>query len=95
MDALTVRGIVLGILKAYQTPSEQSEKEIEAILPLLQYAPLPRVREQAAHASRLWLGLRDRCPMHHRRLIYYRLRHLDNALDQLERMTRPVKKKVR
>lgn len=93
MDNLTVRGIVLGILNAYSEPNEEHEIEIEMLLPLLQHAPTEPVRQQAAKASRLWLGLKHRCPLHHRRLIFYRLRHLDNALSQLETMTRPPKAK--
>lgn len=91
LDRRVVRGIVLHILNAYQEPSDENEAEIEKVLPLLQSADR-LVRDQAAKASRLWMGLKQRCPLHHRRLIFYRLRHLDNALSQLEKMTRPKRK---
>jgi hypothetical protein len=92
LSPIVVRGLVLHLLAQYQEPSEKSEKEIEKVLPLL-YLAEPKVRAQAAHASRLWMGTKDRCPVHYRRLLFYRLRHLDNALDQLERMTRLKKRK--
>ena len=93
LDDTTVRGMVLGILEAYSNPSDESEREIEAILPLLQHAPREKVRAQAAHVSRLWLGTKGRCPIHYRRLLFWRLRHLDNALSGLEKMTRPNRRK--
>jgi hypothetical protein len=93
MDNLTVRGIVLGILRAYMEPSDRHEKEIDALLPLLQHAPVPAVRDQAAHVSRIWLGLRGRCPIHYRRLMFYRIRHLDQELEKLNQMTRPRRKR--
>jgi hypothetical protein len=92
IDDKTTRGIVLAVLRAYGEPSEQSEKQIEGILPLLQHAVRPEVRAQAAKASRLWLGTKFRDPIRYRRLMFYRLRHLDNALNDLEKMTRPRKK---
>ena len=94
IDERTTRGIVLWILKSYGEPSAKTEKEIEASLPMLRLSRDPVVRMQAAHASRLWMGLRDRDPIRHERLIFYRLRHLDNALNDLERMTRPKRKKA-
>lgn len=92
LDPRFARGLILRILEAYQEPSEEHEKDIEQMLTLLVHA-LPETREQAARVSRLWLGLKHRDPLRHRRLIYYRLRHLDNQLAELERMTRPKKAK--
>lgn len=91
-DPRVVRGMVLSILKAYQSPEDPDcEKDIEQILPLLQYAEQP-IRNQAAAVTRIWLGLKHRDPIRFRRLIFYRLRHLDNELSRLERMTRPEAK---
>jgi hypothetical protein len=89
LDDRTVRGIVLGILRAYSQPSEKSENEIEAILPLLQHAPNPNVRNQAATCSRLWMATKGRDPIRYRKLIFYRLRLLDHEIENLEKMTRP------
>lgn len=93
LDKLTTRSVVLGLLKAYSEPSEESEKEIEAILPLLQYSASSEVRDQAAHVTRLWLGLQGRCGHCHPRLVHYRLHHLDNELEKLNQMTTPKKGK--
>lgn len=93
-DPRFIRGVVLGILRAYSEPNDQHEKEIEALLPLLQCVTEPKVREQAAKCTRLWLGLDGRCPIHYRRLIFYRLRHLDRELENLEKMTRPRKARM-
>jgi hypothetical protein len=92
LDPRFSRGLVLRILEAYQCPSDEHEKDIEQMLTLLVHS-LPETREQAARVSRLWLGLKDRDPIRHRRLIYYRLRHLDNELSRLEALTRPKKAK--
>ena len=92
VDPRVIRGIVLHILAAYIEPSAQNEKEIEGLLPLLFRAD-PTVRDQAVQVARLWLGLKHRNPISNRRLIYYRLRHLDNALSELELATRPKKEK--
>ena len=93
-DPRVIRGIVLHILKAYSEPSDSNEKEIEDTLPYLLLPNVDRpVRAQAAQVTRLWLGLKHRDPIRHRRLIFYRLRHLDIALEKLNQMTRP--KKVR
>jgi hypothetical protein len=92
-DPRILRGIVLHILDQYQRPEDpKAEHEIEETLPLLQLERfgLP-VREQAARITKIWLGLKGRDPLKHRRLIFYRLRHLDNELSELERMTRPKK----
>lgn len=91
-DHRVVRGIVLHILKAYMHPEDpEAERDIEKALPLLMHADQP-VREQAATVSRLWLGLKQRDPIRYRRLIFYRLRHLDMELERLNQMTRPKKK---
>lgn len=95
IDARTTRGIVLAVLRAYADPGKKSEKEIEGVLPLLQHCPRPEVRATAAHASRMWMGTFHRDPVRHRRLIFYRLRRLDAALEELERLTRPKQKKAR
>jgi hypothetical protein len=91
-DPRILRGIVLHILNAYQDPSDENEREIDETLPLLLLERFgPKVTEQAGRITRLWLGLKQRDPIKHRRLIFYRLRHLDNELSKLERMTRPKK----
>jgi len=57
-DPRFIRGIVLGILRAYSEPNEKHEKEIKTLLPLLQCVTEPKVREQASsqvHSALAWL----------------------------------------
>ena len=90
---LRIRGLTLGLLRAYASPSPQSQEEIETILPVLRTAPRPKVRELAGHISGMFLGLQGRCPCCLKRLIDYRLRHLDRAIEELDRITKPKRKK--
>lgn len=93
LNKIKTRGLVLGILRAYANPGPQSQADIERILPVLRQAPRQDVRDLAGHISGMFLGLQGRCPCCYKRLIDYRLRHLDRAVEQLDEMTRPKKKK--
>ena len=94
LNDIRVRGLVLGILRAYANPCLDSQEQIETILPVLRTAPRPKVRELAGHISGMFLGLQGRCPCCYKKLLDYRLRHLDRAIEELDRITKPKRKRA-
>jgi hypothetical protein len=85
LDAKTVRGIVLAIIRAYR---DINEVEFEEAMALLQSAPSLEVREQAAAITRIWNGIKDRDATVNSKLIRHRLRLIDDGVQRLEVLTR-------
>lgn len=85
LDAKTVRGIVLAIIRAYR---DINEIEFEETMVLLQSAPDENVRTQADHIMKIWATTKDQDCLVHPRLVRHRLRLVDEGIQGLEVLTR-------